>query len=104
MRFLDNRRLSSPTEFWRLLSRDHSDQISPIINQVIQSTLAIPYGSTKAESAFAYLKLEKTSQRSHLSVETVKAHIRIAMHPDTIDIFNPEKAIEEYKKTSALCD
>ena len=87
-----------------MLSRDHSDQISLTVNQVIKSTLAIPYGSTKAEKAFALLAFEKTSQRSLLGLDLLKALLRVAMHSDNVDTFNPEKAVEEFKKDSQLCD
>ena len=101
--FWNNRKLGPPTEFWRLLLI-HFNQMSPTLREVIESTLCIPYGSDKAEKAFAFLNYEKTPQRSLLDMKTVAALIRISMHPDTIQTFNPEKAIEEYKKSAELCD
>ena len=78
--------------------------MSPTLREVIESTLCIPYGSDNAEKAFAFLNYEKTPQRSLLDMKTVGALIRIAMHPDTIETFNPQKSIEEFKKTAQLCD
>ena len=78
--------------------------MSANLRRVIESSLAIPYGSVSAERAFSHMNLVKTLHRSVLKLEVVDAEMRIDMHPDPLGVYDADESTQEYKKTSKLCD
>ena len=101
--FWQENMFAKATDFWtHLLSR--WVEMPDNLKKLVEKTLSVPYGSADAERAFKVMNSIKTTDRTLLKLQVLDALMRIAMHDDTVEIFNPEPPTQLYAQTHLLCD
>lgn len=93
---------SDPTSFWSLLLTDGN--LSQNMIKLVESTLAMPYGSATAERFFSIMNLIKHKRRAMLSPDTLDKLMRIKLTDDSIKTLDVNKITTKYLLHHQKCD
>ena len=93
---------SDPTSFWSLLLTDGN--LSQNMIKLVESTLAMPYGSAQAERFFSIMNLIKHKRRAMLSPDTLDKLMRIKLSDDSLKTLNVNRLTTKYLLHHQKCD
>ena len=93
-----------PSTFWANILRDESMVMTPTLQGIIKSALAIPAGSAAAERLFGMLNYIKDSFRSTLNQENTNNIIRIRHNGPRIGAIDIEPYADKYLENNERCD
>ena len=95
-------RKSDPFYFWLSVLQDFGNNLSPKLQRLIKSVIIIPYSSSEAERAFSLMSYIKTKSRNLMGVDTLNAHMRVAINSPKI--MDAKEYTVEYLKNHDPCD
>ena len=93
---------SDATSFWSLLLTDGN--LSANMKLLVESTLAMPYGSAQAERFFSLMNLIKHKRRAMLSPDTLDVLMRVKLHDDSIKTLDVNRITSKYLLHHQKCD
>ena len=95
---------STPSMFWANILRDENLAMTPILRDIIRSSLAIPAGSAAAERSFGLMNYVKTAHRARLSPENINHIVRIRHNGPIVGGIEMEPYADKWLESHERCD